>query len=109
MSKFLTKLFSLLLTLGLLCSLTVSAYAASSYSNETGKYDGCFVARVKNLTTKQVIDEKMPIEIEGMYVTVKFKDGDKCWKFSEILDRRYEKEIIVSPFGSKERFEIIFK
>lgn len=109
MSKFLTKLFSLLLTLGLLCSLTVSAYAASSYSNETGKYDGSFVARVKNLTTKQVIDEKMPIEIEGMYVTVKFKDGDKRWKFSEILDRRYEKEIIVSPFGSKERFEIIFK
>ena len=51
----------------------------------------------------------MPIEIEGMYVTVKFKDGDKRWKFSEILDRRYEKEIVVAPFDSKDRFEIIYK
>ena len=109
MSKLFSKIFSFLLTLGLLCSLTVGAYAASSYSNEGGKYDGSFVARVRNLTTKEVIDNEMPIEIEGMYITVKFKDGDKRWKFSEILDRRYEKEIIVSPFGSKDRFEIVYK
>ncbi len=109
MSKLLAKIFTLLLTLGVLCSLSIGAYAANSYSNESGKYDGNFVARVRNLTTKQVIDEKMPIEIEGMYVTVKFKDGDKRWKFSEILDRRYEKEIVVAPFDSKDRFEIIYK
>ena len=109
MSKLLSKIFTLLLTLGMLCCLSVSSYAASSYSNESGKYDGSFVARVKNLTTKQIIDEKMPIEIEGMYITVKFKDGDKRWKFSEILDLRYEKEIVVAPFGSKDRFEIVYK
>ncbi len=109
MGKLLAKVCTLLFTLGMFCCLSIGAYAASSYSNESGKYDGSFVARVKNLTTKQIIDEKMPIEIEGMYITVKFKDGDKRWKFSEILDRRYEKEIVVAPFGSKDRFEIVYK
>ncbi|MGM9992888.1 MAG: hypothetical protein ACI376_08645 [Candidatus Bruticola sp.] len=109
MDKIGQKLLSFLCVLGMLLGLTLGAQAVSSYSNESGRYDGTYEAKVTNLTTKQVIDEKVPIEIEGMYITVKFKDGDKRWKFSEILDRRYEKEIVVVPFGSKDRFEIIYK
>ncbi|MGM9998543.1 MAG: hypothetical protein ACI38Q_04000 [Candidatus Bruticola sp.] len=109
MDKVYKNILSFLLVLGMVFGLTVGARAASSYSNESGKYDGTYTAKVTNLTTKQLVGEKVPIEIEGMYITVQFKEGGKRWKFSEILDRRYEKEIVVAPFGSGERFEIIYK
>ena len=102
------KTYSLLLSIGIFLGLMAGAWAASSFSNESGKFNGDYRAKVRNLTTKEVF-KKVPIEIEGMYVTVKFKDGEKRWKFEEILDRRYEKEIVVHPLDSSDTYVITFE
>lgn len=79
-----------------LFSLTASSQA-QSFSNKKGTYDGEYKASIRNITTKEVTND-VRIEIEGQYLTIKRKEGDVRYKFSDIYDRRYEKEInLVTP------------
>ncbi|MBQ7501172.1 hypothetical protein IJT93_00455 [bacterium] len=81
-----------------LCLLSLTAASwAQNFSNKNGTYDGTYSASIKNLTTKEVTNDAK-VELEGQYLTIKRKEGDVRYKFSEIFDRRYEKEInIVTP------------
>lgn len=100
------RLFTFLLCLVLFSSVTL---ATSTFSNRGGGFDGEYKATIKNLTNKTV-EKDVKIEIEGQYVTVKRKDQDPVqYKFREIFDRRYEKEINLTTFDTKETLVIIFK
>lgn len=95
--KFTGKTLKALAIAGIcLLSLTASSQA-QTFSNKKGTYDGEYKATIRNITTKEVTND-VRIEIEGQYLTIKRKDGNVTYKFSDIYDRRYEKEInIVTP------------
>lgn len=95
--KFTGKTLKALAIVGIcLLSLTASSLA-QTFSNKKGTYDGEYKATIRNITTKEVTND-VRIEIEGQYLTIKRKDGNVTYKFSDIYDRRYEKEInIVTP------------
>ncbi len=102
------KYFSWVWICALVLLLTVAAQAAQSFTNKGGKFDGEYTATIEGMKSKKV-QEKVPIELEGVYITVKYKEGEKRYKFDEIVDRRYEKEILVRPFDGSESFLVIFK
>lgn len=86
------------LALAGICLLGLTASSQSqTFSNKNGTYDGEYKASIRNITTKEVTKD-VRIEIEGQYLTIKRKEGDVRYKFSDIYDRRYEKEInLITP------------
>ncbi|MBQ7529267.1 hypothetical protein IJT10_05130 [bacterium] len=83
--------------------------ATSTFSNNGGGFDGEYKATIKNLT-KKTVEKNVKIEIENQYVTIKRADQEPVqYKFREIFDRRYEKEINLTTFDTRETLVIIFK
>ena len=80
-----------LLLLALVLGLAAPALARV-VSNEEGKYDGLYKATVANKTQDKVVED-VEIDLEGHYVEVRFPEGARKMKISEIFDRHYVLEI----------------
>ena len=82
----------------LLLSLTVSARAGISIDNSTGTVDGKYYAVIESNKTRER-SETYPADLEGLFLTVHYPDGDVVYKVSDIYDRRTELE--ASIFNKK--------
>ena len=79
------------LTAMLAGTLSFSAWAGISASNEDGDYDGRYTIVLEDNKTKERSDAFEAV-LEGNFLTVHYPDGDVTYKISDLYDRRTELE-----------------
>lgn len=107
MKNILRSLAVLALLSGIFFYTAFSADAAVRFTNNDGRFDGDHKAEITNRDTNEVFEGVM-INIEGRYVKFKIGDREIQGRFDEILDRRYEQEIMLRKYDPDETFKIIF-
>lgn len=79
-------------TLLLLLALALPALAGMEVSNEEGKFDGIYPAKVENVTKKSPA-ESLEVELEGRNCILRFPEGHKTLRIQNMYDRRYQLEV----------------
>ncbi len=107
MDRCLRALSGLVLGLAMVAFLSGIALAGE-VRNDTGKYDGLYLATVTNRTKDQVF-EQLEIELEGRFIVLRQPEGHLRMKIIQMWDRRFQMEVTARDSHSGDLYIIHIK